>query len=154
MPLPDGLFKGRQVRDAVENTADKIPSGPMGNVGKGDVIGAAGFFAVESTKPVWQFIPGIKQPGYKIVSHGAKRVEEGEEHVVGVTAISEDVAEWAAQYVAAPSNISFVVSDKEVTDVKETTQRRGYSTYHVTVLLRDPGEVEGEVAGRELDWPR
>lgn len=128
----------RPIRDRFENLTDKVPSGPRGNIGEGDVIGAAGFFAVEASKPVVEFIPGVKQPGYKVTGHGTRRTGEGEEHTINIAAISEDVAKWAAQYSASPSNVNFVVSDKEIVNVEEVTKRQGYSTYQIKVLLKDP----------------
>lgn len=134
-------LKERGVRDKIENATEKIPSGPLGNAGQGDLIGAAGFFAVESTKPVWEFIPGVKQPGYKITGHGTRRAADGEEHILDIAAVSEDVAEWAAKYAAAPSNATFLAASKEIVNVQRITERRGYTTFRVTVLLSDPGEV-------------
>lgn len=139
----------RPLRDRLEGATDKVPSGPLGNVGEGDVLGAAGFFAVESTRPVIELIPGVKQPGYKITGHGTRRTSEGEEHTVNVAAISRDVAEWAAQYASSPSNVNFVVSEKEIKDVEVVTKRAGYSTYRITVLLKDPPEIDEE---GEVDW--
>lgn len=144
----------RPVRDRFEETTDKIPTGPFGTVGDGNIVGAAGFLAVESSRPVIEFIPGIKQPGYKVTAHSTRRVADGEEHVIGVAAVSENVARWAAQYTASPGNVNFLVSDKEIKRVKEVTERRGYSSYRITVLLKDPGEVDGDFVERDQWIPR
>lgn len=139
----------RPIRDRFEEATEKIPSGPLGSIGGGDLVGAAGFLAVESTRPVADFIPGVKQPGYKITAHSTRRVESGEEHTLNVAAISENVAKWAAQYGSSPSNVNFIASDKEILEVEEVTRRRGYSTYRIVVLLKDPGEVGEDFIARD-----
>lgn len=149
-----GPFESRPVRDALEDATDRIPSGPLGSVGGGDVIGAAGFTAVEATKPVWEFIPGVKQPGYKVTAHSTRRVQDGEEHTLNVAAVSRDVAKWAAQYSSSPSNINFVASSKEVIEIEEVTERRGYSTYRIVVLLKDPGKLDDDFIARDPAQPR
>jgi len=142
--MPDSNIRERledqPVRDRFEEVTSKIPEGPMGKVGGGNLVGAAGFVAVESTKPVWQFVPGIKQPGYKVTAHGTKELGSGEErHVLTVTAISEDVATFAAQYTAAPSNIDYIRSRTTVVDIREITERATYSTYKITVDVATEG---------------
>lgn len=124
----------RPAREKFEEVTEKIPDGPMGKVGGGDLLGAAGYVAVESTKPVWQFIPGIRQPGYQVTAHGTKKIEqEVERHVLTVNAISKNIGQFAAQYVASPSNIDFVRSEVKLVDTEELTQRGTYSTYQMTV---------------------
>lgn len=126
----------RPLRDRFEGkVTDEIPSGPFGKAGQGDLIGAGGFLAVESTRPFFTFIPGVKQPGYGIVSHSAESVPEGERHELIVTAISEDVAEFVAQYTSAPSNVDYIVTDVKLESTEVMTERSTYSTYKMTVLL-------------------
>ena len=143
----------RPIRDRIEEKTEEIPSGPLGNVGGGDLIGAAGFLAVESTRPVAEFIPGVKQPGYKVTAHSTRRLEDGEEHTLNVVAVSENVARWAAQYFSSPSNVNFVVSDKEITEVERVTTRRGYSTFRIKVLLKDPGDVGEDFIAKDSVSP-
>lgn len=149
--MPD--LNSRPVRDRFEGVTDKIPSGPFGNVGDGDLVGAAGFLAVESSRPYIEFIPGVKQPGYKVTAHSTRRVQDGEEHTIGVAAISENIAKWAAQYTASPGNVNFVVSDKEILEIEEVTQRTGYTTYRIVVLLKDPGDVDDDFVERDRWQP-
>lgn len=130
------------VRDKVGEATSKIPSGPRGTVGGGDIIGAGGFLAVEASRPFIEFIPGVKQPGYKINAHSTRRVSDGEEHIINVSSISRNVALWVAQYTASPSNVNFVAAEKDILNVEEITERPAYNTYRITVLLKDPGEVE------------
>lgn len=128
----------RPLRDTFEtNVTDKIPSGPLGKIGEGDVIGAGGFIAVEATRPFFTFVPGLKQPGYHVTSHTTDTTDDGEVHTVTVTAISEDVAEFVAQYTASPSNVNFLVSNIELLSTEVVTERSTYSTYRMEVLLEE-----------------
>lgn len=138
--MPDGdkpireKVNDQPVRDRFESVTREIPEGPMGKVGGGNLLGAAGFVAVESTKPVWQFVPGLKQPGYKITAHGTKEIGEGDErHILTVVAISEEVARFAAKYTASPSNIDYLSSKITVKEINELTERAGYTTFEFVV---------------------
>ena len=138
-PLRERI-EDRPIRDRLASSTDKIPEGPLGKLGGGNLLGAGGFVAVEATRPVWQFIPGVKQPGYKIISHGSKYIGNGvEQHSIKVAAVSEDVAEFAAEYVAAPSNVDYLRSDIENTQVEVETERGSYSTFTITVDLVTEG---------------
>jgi len=133
-------IEDRPIRDEFASATDRIPEGPLGKVGGGNLLGAGGFAAVEATRPVWQFIPGVKQPGYKIISHGSEYVGNGvERHSIKVAAVSEDIAEFAAEYVSAPSNIDYLRSDIENTQVEVETKRGSYSTFNITVDLVTEG---------------
>lgn len=139
-PIRDTLEE-QPVRDRFEEVTREIPEGPMGKVGGGNLIGGAGFLAVESTRPFIDFIPGVKQPGYKLTAHGTKKIGEDEErHILTIAAISEEVARFAAKYNAAPSNIDYLSSDVEIVDIDEVTERAAYTTYQITVDI-ERGEV-------------
>lgn len=133
-------LEDQPVRDRFEEVTDKIPEGPRGKVGGGSLVGAAGFLAVESSRPIIEFVPGVKQPGYNVTAHGTKDLGNGvERHVLTITAASEDVAKFVAKYVATPSNIDYFRSDTEVVGVEEVTERGTYSTYKITVDTRTKG---------------
>lgn len=133
-------IEDQPVRDRFEEVTEKIPEGPMGKVGGGNLIGGAGYIAVESTKPIWQFVPGIRQPGYRVTAHGTKDLGNGlERHALTVTALSRNVAEFAAAYAAAPSNIDYLRSRVDIVDIEEITERGTYSTYRVTVDVDTKG---------------
>lgn len=149
--MPD--LNKRPVRDRFEEATDRIPSGPLGATGGGDLVGAAGWLAVESTRPVIQFIPGIKQPGYKVTAHSTRRVTDGEEHTLNVAAISENVAKWVAQYTSSPSNVNFAASEKDIISIDIVTERPAYTTYQIVVLLKDPGEVDEDFIERDRWQP-
>lgn len=143
-PIRDRL-EDQPVRDRFSERVEQIPEGPLGKAGGGNLLGAAGFAAVESTKPVWQFVPGIKQPGYKIFAHGTKYLGDGvERHQLTVAAVSKEVAEFAAEYTAAPSNIDYLRSKVDTVSINEITERATYSTYKIVVDLESEGTGSGE----------
>lgn len=134
------LAEDQPVRDKFEEVTEEIPEGPMGKVGGGNLFGAGGYFAVEATKPVWQFVPGIRQPGYAITAHGTKVIGDGiERHVLTVTALSRNVARFAAEYTAAPSNIDYLRSEVKTVKIEELVERGTYSTYRVTTDIITEG---------------
>lgn len=130
----------RPLRDRIEESADKIPRGPFGIAGKGDAVGAAGFVLREVLASPFQFVPGMKTPGYTITGHGTERLDGIERHRIFVTALSEDVAEFAARYTSAPSNLDFLAEDYRVEEVETVTERPSYSTFIITVDIRVENE--------------
>lgn len=134
---------GRPGRDVIESALDKIPSGPLDNVGGGTALGVLGYYAISTGQLAVLPIPGIRQPGYKTISHGVEEAGEYEEHVVRINAASKNVAEFAAKYdVAAPSNIDFITSETEIVETNEITRRPTLSTWEVIVHVADRGTTE------------
>lgn len=144
--------KGNQpLRERFENLTDRIPQGPAGKVGGGNLIGASGFVAVEATKPLWTFVPGIKQPGYKLISHSGEYIGDNmERHKVTVAALSEDVAEFVAEYVSSPGNIDYLRAKTISVEVDEIIERSTYDTYKITVIL-ETNSTKGGVNVRQND---
>jgi len=127
-------IEDQPIRDRLSDATDKIPEGPLSKLGGGNLIGAGCFAAVEASKPVWQFVPGVKQPGYKVTAHGTKYMGGGRErHKLTLAAIREDVAEFAAEYTATPSNIDYIRADIELVELDEIVERGTYSTYDIVV---------------------
>lgn len=135
----------RPARERFEEFNERIPSGPLGKAGNGTLIGATGYLAKSSTNPLFTFLPGIRQPGFTIVSHSVESTSNPwdtfERHTFGITAVSRDVAEFVAKYFAAASNIDFATSDTELEDVELITERATYSTWRVSVLVDERGEI-------------
>jgi len=130
----------RPVRDKLEGATDKIPEGPRGKIGGGNLLGAGGYVAVEATRPLFTLIPGLRQPGYTITSHSTEKTGEGtERHTLMVTALTEDVAEFAAEYNSAASNIDYFRSDVENIKVEKVTERGTYSTFNIVVDVMTEG---------------
>lgn len=131
----------RPIRDKIENRLEERGSGPMGKIGSGKAVGAAGFLAVESSKPFFDFIPGVKQPGYKVTAHGTKPIQGGTRHIIDVAAISEDVAEFAANYTAANSNAEFLFSETKTESIEVLDEDRLYSIWRIKVDIGEPEDI-------------
>lgn len=122
------------VRDELNDITDKIPSGPLGALGRGNGLGIAGFLAVESGEIITIPIPGVQRPGFKKVSHGAEVVEPGlQRHTIVIHALSQDVAEFVTQYDASPSNFDFVRGKTKVVEIEQMDVDSTYDTYEIVV---------------------
>lgn len=133
----------RPVRESIEERLDQIPSGPLGKVGNGDAVGIAAFVAIRTGQIATLPIPGVKQPGFSVVSHGVQDMGEFERHSIRLNAASKDVAEFVAEYwVAAPSNIDWATSEVEVVSIEPVTERVTYTTWDVEVDVADRGQKE------------
>jgi hypothetical protein len=144
--------ESRPVRDRLEEAGNNLPEGPLGKVGSGDAVGAAGYLAVESTRPFIEFVPGIKQPGYQVHAHGTETISEGTRHRLTVSAVSRNVAEFVAEYTAVPSNIDYFTTDTEISDVEVVEERRTYSTWKVTVDVSTRGRFSHEINEEGSGW--
>jgi len=128
--------KKRPGRDAFEDITDRVPSGPLGAVGQGNIIGGLGYIAIESGEIIALPIPGLDRPGFKFVSHGMEQKDEGKQvHTIVIHAISRDVAEFACQYKAAPSNFDYVRGKTNIQKVEVKDGDSFYSTYRMTVVV-------------------
>lgn len=139
----DDEDSSRPIREAVESVTDNIPDGPAGKLGDGDITGYAGYLAIKTGQLAVLPIPGVKQPGFHTISHGAEQMEEFERHTVNINAASRHVAKIAAEYeVAAPSNIDYVTGEIDVVSIEEKKQRSSFSTWEVIVDVADRGQKE------------
>lgn len=133
----------RPGRSLFEKTLDRIPNGPFGKAGGGSAIGYAGYFAAATGQLAVLPVPGVRQPGYHVISHGAEAMDEFERHTVRVAAASKNVAEVAAAYdVAAPSNIDFITGESDVVSTEIIKERPTYTTWEVVVDVADRGQKE------------
>lgn len=131
----------RPVRDRVEKGLDKIPDGPLDNLGGGTLAGVAGYYAISTGQTAVLPIPGIRQPGYNVISHGAEVMDDFERHTIKINAASKNVAEFASVYeVASPSNIDFLTSETEVISSEEIKSRNTVSTWEIVVDVADRGQ--------------
>ena len=141
----EGVFEdtGKPVRDKGSDMLDKIPDGPLDNLGSGTAIGAAGYYAISVGQTAVIPIPGVRQPGYHVISHGSEAKKNFERHTIKINAASQKVAEFASKYdVAAPSNVDFVTSETELVSVEEVKSRPTFSTWEVVVDVADRGQKE------------
>lgn len=128
------MDKRRPLRDRFEDVTERIPNGPFGALGRGNVIGLTGFLAVESGEVITSPVPGLTRPGFKKVSHSVEVLDDGlQEHTVRIHAFSKDVAEFVTQYDSSASNYDFIRGKTEVKSVEEIDKQSSYTTYEITV---------------------
>lgn len=127
----------RPIRDAVESTTDKIPSGPLSYGGGGNLLGGLGYFTVATVNGVVP-IDGV-DVGYSIESHNVQRRDNKEIHTYTINAVSKDVAKFVARFKSNPSNLDILGREIEVTDVTKVKERRTATTWEVTVEARKRG---------------
>lgn len=133
----------RPIREATEEATDNIPEGPGGIVGEGNTIGFAGLFLVRTGQLAVLPVPGVRQPGFNVISHGSEAFDEFVRHTVRVNAASRHVAQTAAEYlVAAPSNIDYVTAEMDTVSIEEVKQRSSFSTWEIVVDVADRGKKE------------
>lgn len=136
-----GSFK--PLRRALEKSAEKIPSGPLGKIGEGNIASAGGYLAIKTGQLAVLPIPGVRQPGFHAISHGVEQREDFERHFIRINAASRQIAEIACEYeIASPSNIDYVTSEVETVEVTELKSRPTYSTWEFVVDVADRGQKE------------
>lgn len=135
--------RSRFLREKFEDATDQIPEGPLGRAGDGKVTGAIGYYAISTGQVAVLPVPGIRQPGYNVISHGSEVLDESVRHTVRIEAASKHVAEFASEYaVAAPSNIDYVTAEMDTVSIEELKERPTFSTWEVVVDVADRGTVD------------
>ena len=135
--------RSRVVRDRIEDSLEKIPDGPLDNLGSGNGVGVAGYYLISTGQLAVLPIPGVRQPGYKTISHGVEAFDQYERHTVRISAASKNVAEFAAKYeVSSPSNIDFLASETETQSIEQIKERPTFSTWEIVVDVADRGQIE------------
>lgn len=130
------MVKYRPARSAIEKITESIPKGPLGAIGEGNIIGGLGYLAVESGEVITLPIPGLKRPGFRVISHSLDEVRNGDQiHTVKIHAVSKDVAEFATEYESSPSNLDFIRNKTEVLSVEELDEDSIYTTYEIKVKI-------------------
>jgi hypothetical protein len=123
----------RPIRDWLENNTEEVEPRFRGNVGDGNIVGASGYLVVQGISFITGFVPGLRRPGFTVVSR-ASSVEDGVyTDVFEIDAASRDVAEFVASYFAAPSTSDYITSEKEVNS-EVIEERSTYSRYRITVI--------------------
>lgn len=121
----------RPVRNTVENTLDKVPVGPLGFAGEGNLVGGATFFTVSAINGI-NPIDGLNV-GFNTEASSVEKVDGAKVHTFFINAWSEDTARFAAKMQAAPSLIDLGIRETEIISVEEDTPRRTASTWRVMV---------------------
>jgi hypothetical protein len=133
----------RPFRNTLDRTLDEFPSGPLGKGGDGFAAGLVGYVLIRSGQLAVLPIPGVKQPGYGVISHGVERMDNFERHTVRISAAVKQIAKVAAEYeVSSPSNIDYLTGEVEVVDDTLITERSTFSTWEFVVDVADRGQKE------------
>lgn len=133
----------RGLRERFEKNADRVPVGPLNKTGDGQLVGLAGYAAISTGQTAVLPVPGVRQPGYNVISHGSEVFPKYVRHTVRINAASKNVAEFAAKYgVSAPSNLDYLTSEIETVSIEEVKKRPTFSTWEIVVDVADRGEKE------------
>ena len=133
--MKDRNLPDRPVRSELEPFFDKIPDGPLGVLGSGNVYGGATYLtasALQGLNPV----DGVRI-GYNFESSSVTRRNGQEMHTYRVNASSRQVAQFAARYKASPSNIDYLTDRPTVTGTSLVKERNTLPLWEVTVLVGD-----------------
>lgn len=125
----------RPLRSLSEKVTDRIPRGPLGIAGKGNLIGGVGYFTVATVNGVLP-IDGVKL-GFEVESHNVERTDNKEIHTFIIHSASKDVARFIAKYKSSPSNVQLMGREIKITDIDEEKSNRSFSRWRVRT------EVEG-----------
>lgn len=132
----------RPVRDSLSRLTEKIPKGPLGVLGRGNGIGAAGFFTASAINGVVP-LEGV-DVGFNVESHNVDRRGNVEEHTFLVHSASENVARFVGKFRSTPTNLNFATDEVEVVLVEELIPRRGFSLWRVKAEVQTKGRIEPE----------
>lgn len=130
----------RPLRSSVESVTKRIPEGPLGFLGRGNALGAAGFTVTGILNTLIP-ISGV-EIGYSVESHSVERQDGIEIHTFTINAASRDVARFAAKLKSAPSNIDFAFRETEVQSVEPAVERSTFNTWRVVVNVEDRAVIE------------
>jgi hypothetical protein len=124
----------RPIRDASERTTDKIPSGPLGYGGNGNLLGGAGYFAVATLNGIIP-IQGVNI-GYNVESHEVRRRGNSETHTFVINAMNKNIAQFVAKFQSTPSNLDLPAREIEITDITKLKERRTATTWRIETEAR------------------
>lgn len=122
----------RPVRDTLEKGTSRIPKGPLGVIGNGNLAGGIGYFTVSTINGLIP-IDGV-DVGFNVESHSVERENGKETHTFHINSANRDIAKFTAKFKSNPSNLDFLVRDVNVQDVEKVRERRWFTTWEVTVV--------------------
>ena len=122
----------QKIRERLIGSLDSIPEGPAGRIGGGNAFGAFNYFAVATINGLVP-VDGA-EVGFKIRSQSVEEVEDGELHRFEILASNKKVAEFAARFKSAPTNIDFFRNSPEIQASEVSKERDTLNQYSVVVL--------------------
>jgi len=138
---PDGsrirkaASKKRPVRDFLENNVDKIPRGPLGYAGKGNVTGAVTYFVTSTINGI-NPVSGVNL-GFKVVTHTIDRHDSYEMHTITVDSWAKETARFTSKFEAPPSTVDYFRQKITIESLKPLTKRRTSTTWRAKVKVED-----------------
>lgn len=123
----------RPLREASESITSQIPDGPLGIVGKGNVLGGLRYFQVSTINGILP-LDGIRV-GFQVESHSVDRSGDGEVHEYVIHAASKNVVRFLADYKSAPSNVNFFTREKKSVEIEKIKERRWMTTWRARVEI-------------------
>lgn len=130
----------RPLRDRFEETLEKIPRGPLGFAGSGNVVGGVNYFIVALINGLIP-IDGISV-GFRVRSHNIQRFKNKQVHTFIIDAYNEDVTEFLAKFQSAPSNVDFILGDTKIQSAELLEERITSSTWKIIVEYRSREAIE------------
>lgn len=124
----------RPIRDAIESTTDKIPSGPLGYGGGGNLLGGSYYFAVSTLNGIIP-VDGVNV-GFNIEGHDVRRRGDVETHTFVINALNKDTAKFVARFKSNPSLLDAPVRETEITNIEAVKERRTSTTWRIQVEAR------------------
>lgn len=123
----------RPLRNFVEKQTDKIPRGPLGIAGKGNLIGLTGYFTVSAANAVVP-LEGV-DIGFSIESHNVSRSGNIENHDFVIHSTSKDIAEAIARFKSTPTMLNSARDKVEVESVELEEERAAFSRWRVSTVV-------------------
>ena len=124
----------RPLRDLSEDITEQIPDGPLGIVGRGNVLGGLRYFQVSTINGLLP-LDGIRV-GFQVESHSVDRSGENEVHEYIIHATNKNVVRFLADYKSAPSNINFFTREKKDVQIEKMKERRWMTTWRARVVMQ------------------
>lgn len=125
----------RPVRQTFENVTEKVPKGPAGFVGQGNMAGAVTYFAVSLVNGI-NPIDGVNI-GFNVESHSVERKDGKQIHRFLVNSSGKNVARFTSKFNSPPSTADFFLRDIDVKEVNKKEERSTLTTWEVVVELKD-----------------
>lgn len=132
----------KPIRSIITKASSKVPKGPLGVLGKGNVVGGAGFFISSAVNGIVP-IDGV-EVGFQVETHNVERSGNVEEHTFLVHSLTEQTARFAARYKSTPTNLNAIFDEVEVVSAEEVKERQGFSLWKIRTEVDTKGEIEKE----------
>lgn len=139
--FPVSRMDTQKVRETLDTTLEAIPKGPAGHAGKGQLFGAANYFAVSTINGL-NPVDGL-DVGFEVRSQSVEDVDDGELHRFEILASNRRVAEFTAKIRSAPTNIDYLRNRPEIQASEVAKMRDTLNLYSIVVLYPEERDSRG-----------